>query len=107
MYAVIDLKWHQWIIKKGDVIEVDNIWKSEWDVFSVENILLTFDENQENVKVWTPYVKGEVMLKVDSNFKWEKMYVRKFKNKIRASRNSKWQWFRPYKTKLIVEEINL
>ena len=107
MYAVIDLNWHQWIVKKGDVIEVDNVNKENWETFSINKILLTFDENQENVKVWTPYVKWEVQLKVDSNFRWDKMYIRKFKNKIRASRNSKWKWFRPKKTKLIVEDVSL
>jgi ribosomal protein L21 len=107
MYAVIDLKWHQWIIKKGDVIEVDNVWLEEGETLTTDKILLAFDENQENVKVWTPYVKWEVKLKVESNFRGEKMYVRKFKNKIRADRNSKWQWFRAHKSKLIVEEISL
>lgn len=107
MYAVIDLKWHQWIIKKGDVIEVDNIDKEVWETFSTDKILLAFDESQKDVKVWTPYIKWEVKLKVDSNFKWDKIYVRKFKNKIRADRNSKWKWFRPQKTRLIVEEISL
>lgn len=107
MYAVIDLKWHQWIVKKGDIIEVDNVQEEEWTVFSTDQILLTFDENQENVKVWTPYIKWEVKLKVQSNFRWEKIHVRKFKNKIREARNSKWQWFRAHKTKLIVEDLSL
>lgn len=107
MYAVIDFKWHQWIVKKGDIIEVDNVDKENWEVFSIDKILLTFDENQENIKVWTPYIEWEVKLKVDSHFRWDKMYVRKFKNKIRADRNSKWQWFRPEKTKLIVEDVSL
>jgi len=107
MYAVIDLKWHQWIIKKGDVIEVDNVWLEEGETLTTDKILLAFDENQENVKVWAPYVKWEVKLKVESNFRWEKMYVRKFKNKIRSDRNSKWQWFRAHKSKLVVEDINL
>lgn len=107
MYAVIDLKWHQWIVKKGDIIEVDNVQESEWTVFSTDQILLAFDENQENIKVWTPYIKWEVKLKVDSNFRWEKIYVRKFKNKIREARNSKWKWFKAHKTRLIVEDLSL
>jgi len=107
MYAVIDLKWHQWIVKKGDVIEVDNIWLEEGETLTTDKILLTFNEKGEDVKVWTPYVKGEVKLKVESNFKWPKMYIKKFKNKIRADRNSKWKWFRAHKSKLIVEEISL
>jgi len=107
MYAVIDLKWHQWIVKKGDMIEVDNINKENWEIFSTDKILLAFDENQENIKVGTPYINWEVKFKVESNFRWAKIYVRKFKNKIRADRNSKWKWFRPEKTKLIVEDISL
>ena len=107
MYAVIELKWHQWIVKKWDVIEVDNIWLEEWKSLTIDKVLLAFDDKQENIKVGTPYVKWEVKLKVESNFRWEKIYVRKFKNKIRADRNSKWQWFRAYKSKLLVEDINL
>ena len=107
MYTVIELQWHQWIIKEWDVIEVDNIWLEEWKTLDTDKILLSFDENQENVKVWKPYVKWTVSLKVESNFKWKKIYVRKFKNKIRADRNSKWQWFRAHKTLLKVEKISL
>jgi len=107
MYIVIELQWHQWIVKEWDVIEVDNIWLDEWKILTTDKILLSFDENQKNIKVWTPYIKGEVKLKVESNFKWKKMYVRKFKNKIRADRNSKWQWFRAHKTLVKVEWISL
>jgi len=107
MYAVIDLKWHQWIVKKGDVIEVDNVGLDEWETLTTDKILLAFDEDQKDVKVGTPYVKWEVKLKVESNFKGEKIYVKKFKNKIRADRNSKWKWFRAHKSRLVVEDINL
>jgi len=107
MYTVIELQWHQWIVKEWDVIEVDNVWLEEWSTLDTDKILLSFDENQENVKVGTPYVKWKVSFKVESNFKWKKIYVRKFKNKIRADRNSKWQWFRAHKTLLKVEKISL
>ena len=107
MYAVIELKGHQWIVKPGDIIEVDNVNLEEGEAFSTDKILLAFDENGENTKVGTPYLKGEVKLKVQENFKWPKMYIKKFKNKIRADRNSKWKWFRAHKTKLLVEDISL
>jgi ribosomal protein L21 len=69
MYVVIDLKGHQWIVKKGDVIEVDNVNLSEGETLSTDKILLAFDEKGENAKVGTPYLKGEVKLKVEENFR--------------------------------------
>ncbi len=107
MYVVIDLKWHQWIIKEWDKIDVDNVNLSEWEIIETDKILLAFDENQKNVKVGKPYINGKVKLKVEEVYKWDKMYVKKFKNKIRADRNSKWKWFRALKTKLYVEKISL
>jgi len=107
MYVVIELKGHQWIVKKGDVIETDNMNLSEGEVFSVDKILLAFDSNWKNAKIGTPYLKGEVKLKVKENFRWPKMYIKKFKNKIRADRNSKWKWFRASKSRLVVEDISL
>lgn len=107
MYTVIELQWHQWIVKKWDVIEVDNIWLEEWQTLTTDKILLSFDEEWKNSNIWKPYLKWEVKLSVKENFRWEKMYVRKFKNKIRADRNSKWKWFRASKSLLVVEEISL
>jgi ribosomal protein L21 len=107
MYVVIDFKWHQWIVRQWDTIEVDNVWLSEGEIINTDKVLLCFDEEWKNVKIGTPFLKWSVKLKVKENFKWKKIYVRKFKNKIRADRNSKGKWFRPIKSKLIVEEISL
>lgn len=107
MYAVIELKWHQWIVKEWDKIDVDNVNLNEGEQLKVDKILLTFDEDGKNAKVGKPYLKGEVTLKVEENFKGDKMYIKKFKNKIRADRNSKGKWFRPLKSRLVVESISL
>jgi len=107
MYAVIELKGHQWIIKEGDKIDVDNVNLEEGSQLKTDKILLTFDEDGKNAKVWKPYLKWEVVLKVEENYKWDKMHIKKFKNKIRADRNSKGKWFRPSKTRLVVESISL
>ena len=107
MYAVIDLKWHQWIIKKGDEISVDRV---DWKIGStikISDVLATFDEWAKDVKVGKPYIKATVKLKVKEHFLWEKMHVRNFKNKIRHNRNTKWKWFRAHKTVLSVESIDL
>ncbi len=107
MYAVIELKWHQWIVKEGDKIDVDNVNLEEWEKITTDKILLAFDEEGKNAKVGKPYLKWKVVLKVEENYKWDKIYVKKFKNKIRADRNSKGKWFRPLKSKLVVESISL
>lgn len=104
MYAVLDLKWHQYIIQKWDKIIVDRFNKEEWDIFDVETVLAVFDEEWKNVKVWTPYVnKAKAKLKVLSNVKWKKMDVIKFHNKNRYFRKI---WFRPYQTILQIESID-
>ena len=107
MYAVIELQWHQWIIKEGDKIDVDNLNLEEGKELSVDNILLAFDEDAKNVKLGKPYLDWKVLLKVVDNYKTDKIYVRKFKNKIRADRNSKGKGFRAMRTRLVVEKISL
>ncbi len=107
MYAVIELKGHQWIVKEGDKIDVDNVNLNEGETLKADKILLAFDENQENIKIGKPYLDWEVVLKVEENYKDKKIYVKKFKNKIRADRNSKWKWFRAHKSRLVVEKVAL
>ena len=107
MYAVIDLKWHQWIVKKGDEISVDRVEEKEWSTLKVSDVLATFDEGAKDVKVGKPYIKATVKLKVKEHFQWEKMHVRNFKNKTRHNRNTKGQGFRAQKTVLVVESVNL
>ncbi len=105
MYAVINLQWHQYIIKEWDKIVVDNMNEDEWKQLSVENVLMTFDEKWENVKIWTPYLQGwKVSIKVLENNKGEKIRVTKFKRKNRYERNI---WFRPYQTVLQIEKLNI
>jgi len=104
MYAVIELQWHQYIVKQWDKIIVDNIWKKEWDKVVVDKVLLFFDENWENVEIWKPYIDGKrVELTVVENFKDKKINVIKFKNKNRYFRK---YWFRPQKTVLQVDKIS-
>ena len=106
MYAVIDLKWHQYIVKQWDTIIVDKIeWKT-WDKIDINEVLLTFDEKWETVKVWAPYIqKSKVSAELKETRKWEKVNVLKFKNKNRYKRKF---WFRPHETVLEIKkrEIN-
>lgn len=104
MYAVIELKWHQYIVKEWDTIVVDNVDIQEWNNFDVDTLLMTFDEEWNNVVVWEPFVKWSVNMKVLQNKKGEKINVLKFKRKTRYERN---YWFRPHQSVLQIQKIKI
>ncbi len=105
MYGVIQLKGHQYIVKKGDKIQVDKIDIEEGKNFTHKEVLALFDEEGKEVKVGNPYVKdGEVKLKVLSHFKGDKIKVVKFKNKNRYQRN---YGFRPSLTEVEVVSVGV
>lgn len=102
MLAVVELGWNQFIVRKGDIIDVKKLDKDVWEKLSVEAMLLS-DEEGNDVKVWTPFVEGsKVEFKVLEQFKDEKVRVFKMKAKKRYARNL---WFRASLTKLEVLEI--
>jgi large subunit ribosomal protein L21 len=104
MYAVIDLKGHQYIVKAGDKIVVDRIEDvKEGQDYEIDKILLVFDGEGKDVKVGKPYLEGtKVKAKVVEHTKGDKIHVIKFKNKNRYSRKI---GFRPYYTVLQIEDI--
>ncbi len=105
MYGVIQLKGHQYIVKKGDKIKVDKVDLEEWKTFVHWEVLALFDEEGKDVKVGAPFVKnGEVKLKVVSHFKGDKIDVIKFKNKTRYSRK---YGFRPHMSELEVMSVGI
>ncbi len=105
MYAVIELKWHQYIVNKWDTIVVDNMNIEQWKKVDVVEVLAAFDEKAETVLLWKPYIKGaKVSLEVVENKKWEKIDVLKFKRKVRYTRRI---GFRPYQTVLEVKKIEV
>lgn len=102
MYAVVELQWHQYIIKAGDKITVDNIKTQDSDTFVCDKVLLSFDADGNDVNVWAPYLKSNVTFKILNNKKWDKIRVTKFHRKNRYERNL---WFRPHQTVLEVVDI--
>lgn len=105
MYAVIELKWHQYIVNKWDTIVVDKMDVEQWKKVDVAEVLAAFDEKWETVLVWKPYVKNaKVSLEVVENKRWEKIDVLKFKRKTRYTKRI---WFRPYQTVLEVKKIEV
>ncbi len=104
MYAVIQCKWHQYIVTKGTKIVVDSIGTdaAEYNDFDV---LAVFDADGSNVSVGAPVLSGvTVTAENKGTAKGEKINVLKFKRKNRYERN---KGFRPLQTTLVIKEIAL
>ncbi len=105
MYAVLDLKWHQYIVQQWDKIVVDKIDSKEWEGFDVETVMAVFDGSWKKVSLWKPYLeKAKASVKVLSSWKWKKIDVVKFHNKNRYFRK---YGFRPHQTVLQIEDIKI
>lgn len=102
MLAVIEIWGNQFIVKKGDIIEVKKQDSEEKTKITLEALLMSDEEGKET-KVWTPNISwSKVELKVLEHLKWEKVRVFKMNSKKRYTRN---KWFRPSLTKLEVLSI--
>lgn len=105
MYAVIELKWHQYIVREGDTITVDKLDLAEGEKLTVDKILLAFDEKAEKVIVGNPYIaKANVECVVKANQKGEKVRIIKFRRKNRYQRT---MWFRAHQSLLDIKKISL
>jgi len=105
MYAVIELKWHQYIVQEGDTITVDNVDLDEGAKLTIDTVLLAFDDKGEKVIVGTPYIaKAKVECVVSKNQKGEKIRIIKFKRKNRYQRTI---GFRPHQSLLDIKKIEI
>ncbi len=105
MYAVVELKWHQYIVQEWDTITVDNVDLAQWETLVVDKVLLAFDDKAQKVVVGTPNIaNAKVEFTVNSNKKWDKIRVIKFKRKNRYTRTI---GFRPHQSVLDVKKITL
>ncbi len=105
MYAVVELKGHQYIVQEGDTITVDNVDLDEGAKLTIDTVLLAFDEKGDKVIVGTPYIaKAKVECVVNKNQKGEKIRIIKFKRKNRYQRTI---GFRPYQSLLDIKKIEI
>ena len=104
MLAVIELGWNQFIVRKGDVIDVKKLVAFQGKKTGSTEALLIADEEGKEVKIGAPVVEGlKVSFKIlDESFKWEKVRVFKMKAKKRYTRN---RGFRPTLTKIEITTI--
>jgi large subunit ribosomal protein L21 len=102
MIAVVELGGNQFMVQKGDIIEVK---KQDIEVGKKMSLaaLLVSDAEGKEVKVGTPTVEGsKVEFKVLDQKKGDKVRVFKMKSKKRYARN---RGFRPSITQLEVLSI--
>ena len=104
MLAVIELGWNQFIVRKGDVIDVKKLVAFQGKKTGFTEALLISDEEGKETKIGAPIVEGsKVSFKIlDECFKGEKIRVFKMKAKKRYSRN---KGFRPTLTKIEITTI--
>ena len=80
--AVIELSGHQFLVRVGEALEIDNQDLKAGDKFTVSDVLLLEDGGK--VSVGQPYVTGcAVELEVLENKKGKKIEVIKYKAKSR------------------------
>lgn len=103
MFAVVELQWHQFIVKNGAKIIVDNIVDQSSENIICDKVLLCFDAEGSEVAVWAPYLDKKVTFKILNNQKADKIRVVKFHRKNRYERNI---WFRAQQTVLEVISID-
>jgi len=105
MYAVVELKGHQYIVQEGDTITVDSIDLEEGAKMTIEKVLLAFDDKGNKVIVGTPYIaKAKVECVVTTHQKGEKIRIIKFKRKNRYQRTI---GFRPHQSLLAIKKIEI
>ena len=86
MYAVVEFKGHQHIVKEGDLLTVDLVDAAEGEKVTLDKVLLAFDDKGDKVIVGTPYVKGHVEVEVQKHQQGEKVRTIKFQRKTRYQR---------------------
>lgn len=104
MYAVVEYKGHQHIIKEWDAIVVDRVDQEEGTRVTLDKIVLIFDEDGKKVMVGKPYIKGHVDAEISKQQQADKVRIIKFKIKNRYQRT---QWFRAKQTVLLIKKIQI
>ena len=102
MLAVIEIWGNQFIVQKGDIIEVKKQDIEVGKTMTLEALLVS-DLDGKETKVWAPTVEGsKVECKALEQKKGEKVRVFKMKSKKRFKRN---KGFRPSITQLEIMSI--
>lgn len=87
MFAVIETGGKQYLVKAGDVIRVEKIELEKGQEAVFDKVLLTADENGENIVFGKPYIDGvSIRATVEEQGRHAKVRVVKYKRKVRYKR---------------------
>lgn len=82
MFAVIELGGHQYIVKKGDTLEVEKVDAVAGKDFKIEKVLAIANENEVNLG--KPYISGAfVSAQFIEDFRGKKVLVFRYRPKKR------------------------
>ncbi|GBD34054.1 50S ribosomal protein L21 [bacterium HR34] len=103
MLAVIKTGGKQYLVKEGDVLQVEKIEAQEGDKIKINNVLL-IAQGEENIKIGNPFVEGVyVEVVVLKHGKGEKKITFKYRPKERYKVKKGHR--QPY-TEIKIEKIN-
>jgi len=101
--AVIQFQGHQYLVKKGQVLDFDRCPGEKGDKIKIKEVLLTF-EQKGRVAIGNPHIKRvTVDAEILNHFKGRKIDIRRYKAK---SRYRRLKGFRPSLTKVKIKKIN-
>ncbi len=102
--AVIKTGGKQYLIKEGDILEIEKIEAPLKKKISFKDVLLVFDKDEKLLEVGQPRVKAVVEAEVLEQKKAPKVQVIKYKAKTRYHRS---RGHRQLKTKIKINKIKL
>jgi large subunit ribosomal protein L21 len=83
MWAVAEINKKQYLVKKGDVLEIERI-KDAPEEFTIDKILLL---NKGEVYIGTPYLEGvEIKAKIIGEKKGDKIIIYKYRRRKKYRR---------------------
>lgn len=101
MISVVRISGHQYVVSKGDTIDVSKLSHDSSNAFETSEVLLTEDNGV--VTIGTPCVAGAVVKgTIVEDLKGDKITVRRYRSKSRHRRTI---GFRPQLTKLTITAI--
>ncbi len=105
MFAVVEMKGHQYIVQEGDELVIDKVGAENGADYTVDRVLAARDADQSNIKLGQPTLDGaSVTFEVKDTRRGDKIKVVKFQRKTRYHRNF---GFRPLQSHLVVKKIKL
>ncbi|HRY60404.1 MAG TPA: 50S ribosomal protein L21 [Patescibacteria group bacterium] len=101
MFAVIKTGGKQYIVKEGDILDVEKIEGEDGSKLNLDNVLLISDG--KDIKIGTPTVEGaKIEAEIVKQFKDKKVVIQKFKRKTGYRRRT---GHRQMKTKVKIVSI--